>query len=553
MTDPRARRFAVLIFAAGLSGWGALAPRSARAEPCISEPSGADAEGDATALLDRARDLDERGQGPRAAAVRAMVATKWPKDPRAKEAGARALESFAEGDMRTCLEPIAALANEIESKVCSSPADPECVGIARLIDDMLRLRAEKLVERAQKAPDEAARRLFLDAGATYENLFVSRLRGPCERAEPRCARAEEVLFNAARAHRAGRDLEAALRALELLASPQFRFSGELVSRGILEQGNAYLGTASYEAAASRFERFADTSPKSESAPTALTDAIVLRIGLGHLDRAQADSDLFIKLYGNRQRDSARLAIALAHALEQRGDERAVLRHLEPRMGVVQKAAPGLTEEAAMLLVRAYRATKRGDRAKKLAEKVAASSVSLPPREIDDPDERLAIGRRMTAIGEARVFVADDASADALSAPTKKDDAEGIAKKKKAVDDAERLYARVFELAFTPPAPTVDAAAAIAQLRARLFAQAFLALGEERAEPAFAEALAANRQCLALSIKLEHRTERARACERWLLRHDPKETKPDSPLPPRLFRSTVDTTAPSPDRTLPPPP
>lgn len=528
-----------------------MAPRVAAAAPCVLEPSTTDVEGESSALLERARDLEQHGDLPRASAIRAFIATERPKDAHAREAGALALAGLARSEMPLCLEPVAALAGEIESKVCPPETPgPECEAISGVVDAAARLRAEGLVRRSDKEPGETARKLLLDAGASYEHLFTSRLKGPCERSEARCARADEVLFNAMRAYRAARDLDAAARVFELLANPRFGFRSELASKALLDEGNMYLATASYERAASRFERFAATAPRLEGAPAALKDAVVLRIGLGDLDRAREDADQFDKLYSaTKGGDSVQIALALAHALAERGEAKEVIRLLESRMGRVQKSAPERIAEASMLLVRAYRATKRGREAKALAEKVAAMS---PPREVGETESDMrATATKLTAIGEARLDVADEESRDALARALGKGDEKALAKRRRAVDDAERRYARVFDLGLPPPGPTVDAAAAIALLRSRLWAQALLAFGEARAEGAFRDALSAHRRCVDLSIKLEYRTDRVRACERWLERHDRARTKPKALLPPRMLRSDQIAQTPPADRTPPP--
>jgi hypothetical protein len=58
------------------------------------------------------------------------------------------------------------------------------------------------------------------------------------------------------------------------------------------------------------------------------------------------------------------------------------------------------------------------------------------------------------------------------------------------------------------------------MRSTLWAQAFLALGDAGAASDEQAALAANRACVALSVKLQWIDEGAKSCEVWLEKHDP---------------------------------
>src|SRR5262245_7103442 len=107
------------------------------------------------------------------------------------------------------------------------------------------------------------------------------------------------------------------------------------NRVLLERGRERARLAAFDEAASAFEGFARASPAEEGASDALEEAIVLRLGLGQVDEATRDAELFEKQYGrDRAATAARLWIGIAEHLAGHGDDRAARKLLAARMALV---------------------------------------------------------------------------------------------------------------------------------------------------------------------------------------------------------------------------
>ena len=75
---------------------------------------------------------------------------------------------------------------------------------------------------------------------------------------------------------------------------------------------------------------ASATPGLENAPEALSDAVVLRLGLGQVAQAEADADALIKNHGTKKpAQSARIAHALASNALDRGDREGAKRSSSP--------------------------------------------------------------------------------------------------------------------------------------------------------------------------------------------------------------------------------
>ena len=135
----------------------------------------------------------------------------------------------------------------------------------------------------------------------------------CEAKQPGCERMDQVLFNAARAFQAARLLAKAIAVRKLLIDP--RYNLDRTARRAEARARDRRGTTRRSPSTTRPPPGTSASPttarRSTTAPDALEDAIVLRLGLGQEDQALHDADQFEKAYRARH---AALAAQIAFAI-----------------------------------------------------------------------------------------------------------------------------------------------------------------------------------------------------------------------------------------------
>lgn len=433
-----------------------------------------------------------------------------------------------------CEARIAPLLAELEPAICANtpantPSCKELTGTARQVRlSLARREAEQSVKAADEATSKvSARQSYLAAGERYLTLWEVEHKPACLKgdAEP-CSRADEVLYNAARAFQAGHDLTRARATWATLTDPTFHLhETELGMRAVYERGASFQATADYEEAATHYERFAKLQPKSEKAPSALLDATVLRLGLHQGRAAEANADAYARMFGaKRPVDTAKVGYALAATLAEQGEPAKAERRLRGVRAQLAKHTPELGPVADVLLAELLkRQGKPEKKIRELYERAAATDVQpLVPVYESDPK---AFGKMLIAIGKARLALADELRDAALKLTVKKGDKDSLGAKREAVDKAEKAYQAVLAVQpAPPPVQVVEAGARVARLKGQLWAQAFLALGDEPSTQLLAEAKQANRMCVELGVKYEAQTPGSRACAAWLARHYPDEVR-----------------------------
>ena len=80
---------------------------------------------------------------------------------------------------------------------------------------------------------------------------------------------------------------------------------ELAKDAMFKIGGNWQAIAVYDQASDWYERYAKENPHRKDADKALSDAIVLRLGLGQEDIAVADVNQYKKDYGNSNADRDR--------------------------------------------------------------------------------------------------------------------------------------------------------------------------------------------------------------------------------------------------------
>lgn len=466
----------------------------------------------------------------------ALARREGPAAPRAK-AALTLLELLTRSKRAPCIDAAATLAPDLASRICApfsgaSAPPPACDELTRAAKDVgvsvARLSAEALVTRADKTPGrEASRLLYREAGRRYERIWVETLREPCARGDRAgCARADEIVYNAARAFQAAHETARAreLRAL-LFAKESGLADSTLGRRALYEQGGSFQATADYAEAADLYERFASAWPTNEQAPTALLDATVLRLGLHDAPRATADVERFVKTYAKkRPEDAAKALFAVASEAFVAG--RLAETQARASSALALAPPPDLVPQLELLVAESIRGQKKKltPEARAAYQRAAgADPEKLIRRDLPEELSLRSLAKALIAVGRAKLALADERGAEALALQIPKGDKDALAKKRAAVEAAEKAYQGVVAIQpMPPPVQVVDAAARVARLRGQLWARAELAFGGEVGELHLAQAKASYKSCVEYGVKYQAETAGSRACAAWLAKHFPGE-------------------------------
>ena len=159
-----------------------------------------------------------------------------------------------------------------------------------------------------------------------------------------------------------------------------------------------------------------------SADKALSDAIVLRLGLGQEDEAIADAKQFKKNYGTRtptRRRRSRSRSARTTPTRKTGTTRA--RRARGAMGIIDKAPPDIQVQAHATLARALHAP-QGERGQAQGEYAKVRKLwatarrrrrrsTTPTRARTTSSALKRLGKALDAVGEAYFFAAEERKKD----------------------------------------------------------------------------------------------------------------------------------------------
>ncbi|MFO0761298.1 MAG: tetratricopeptide repeat protein [Byssovorax sp.] len=284
-----------------------------------------------------------------------------------------------------------------------------------------------------------------------------------------------------------RRLLGGLGALSLLLVSAAALAADPLASGAIEDKGTMLQRARgkqalllFEDAASGYEDFARHYPADAEAPVALKDALILRIGMGLLDQATKDAELFLRSYGAKlPSESSVVMLGLATAYADRSDFAVAKKILESSMSYIDRAAP-LDKRLVAHALLGRCLLSLGDRKKAEAELDQVRALFKDPAsavktfEGQGADMR-RIGLALNAVGEARYFFADQKrlAAEAIAFPNYagKGDMEDvkkhlntkvrdwIGKKRPAIEAAEKEYLTIVDIQPAPPPRWVIAAAA----------------------------------------------------------------------------------------------
>ncbi len=519
------------------------------------------------------------------------------------------LGSKVEPRQPACFQDMATDVPKLLKLYCSgakgSVNDQTCETLERINADIGRLKIENLVKAADRdearGKTAAARKQYARAASAYLDLWEKHGKRACLAQQPSCKRNEEVLYNAARAFQAAGARAKAIAVRKILIDPRYHLdrTGPAV-RALRELGHDHQSLGHYGAAARYLLRYANSAPKREHAAEALSDAIVLSLGLSQFEQAIAASKLYLMRYGRkRPAKAAQVAYAIGAHYVDKGKWKDADAHF--------KKLSRLIETHGQLEV------VFGSRAQwarvKLALNKAAEAELLYARLVNDwqnPQAQLRklraagaspavfarrLGRVLIAVAEAQHFFAEQKRAALAKNKLLPYKGPGNIKafrkyltttlapwqsaQLKALRVAQAEYAKIMALRPQPPPKAVVlAAAAVADMWASYAATVRAAAGTmPAAAPASSRvarqkqyakrlellesasgqptllAKQANIRCLAYSARYQAVVGAAARCEAWLSANYPREyTKVDEimPMPSRVNSALFEPAAPLPD-------
>jgi tetratricopeptide (TPR) repeat protein len=475
------------------------------------------------------------------------------------------LGSKSEPPKPVCFEEMSKDVPKFIENFCSADKYAEdkenCDLLNRIQCDIRRLAAEKTIELADanKGGDESLE-LYKKGGDAYIALWRDYGEGPLAKGEPsQCGRMEEILYNASRAYQAGRLLAKSIAAKRLLLNTQYGLQGtELGKKAIYEIGGNYQAIAVYDAAAVFYTRYAEeTDYRGEFADQAISDAVVLNLGLGKDDEAIAAAKSFNQNFGRRKPEqAAQIAFAIAAHYAEKEQWKEVADRLGDAMRMIDaQATLDVKVQAHSLLGLAHTKLNRGGQAQGEYAKVVATwkdpqraSESILKGGDDGGPRRLA--KALDAVGEAMFFFAEKKreKLDAIKFPEYKGKGETpdvkkhietkvkawMDKKRPMLTETEVEYKKIVDLQPVPSPQWVIAAGSrvggmwgqfVEEFRAApipatmkkdiMLSQAYYASLDEASEPVKLRAKGAFSTCLDYSVKFQYFDEYSRSCEKWL--------------------------------------
>ena len=126
----------------------------------------------------------------------------------------------------------------------------QCTSLNKIQVDILRLKAQKLVERADKEGGREALALYEKGGAAYFEMFRKYCEDPVANNQPpQAEKCDEIVYNAARAFQAARLIAKAIAARKILLDldEKLKLNSPLAKKATYEIGGNYQAIAVYDA------------------------------------------------------------------------------------------------------------------------------------------------------------------------------------------------------------------------------------------------------------------------------------------------------------------
>ena len=401
--------------------------------------------------------------------------------------------------------------------------EDQCQVLTRIQCDIDRLKAQNMVKLADKGGPGALRQYEAAANAylgLWRNYGESAIK---QDKEFQCERLDEVVYNACKAFQAGRLVAKAIQCRQILLNPDNKLNeSPLARKAVYEIGGNYQAIAVYDKAADWYEKFAREKPKAtakesldfwnEKADEALSDAVVLRLGLGHDTKALENAKLFERHFGRRNPvQNAQISFAIASYYVEQKKWNDARTQLSRNISLIDKhAAYDVRVQAHAMLGNIYVQMNRGTNATSEYNKVkglwkdpkgAVAKVFEDAKDEPEAGRIRRLGKALTAVGEAMFYFAEEKrrkTVDPIKFPEykggnyrpskknvehmssyefqeemdkRKKETEKVKKhidtnvkdwvqkKKAAIEEADKEYLKILELEPTPPPRWVIAAGA----------------------------------------------------------------------------------------------
>jgi TolA-binding protein len=483
------------------------------------------------------------------------------------------LGSRAEPPRPTCFEDMAKDVPSFIKLYCEGKKFEDnkenCELFTRIQFDVTRLHAQKIVELADSQLEKGNSKDALDnykkGGDAYLDMWRKYCEEPMSKGEKtkQCENASEIVYNMAKAYQAGRLLAKSIQARLILLDPKYGMEKTpLAQKATYEIGGNYQAIAVYDRAADFYERYVEqTCGKlhkcGEDADKALSDAAVLRLGIGQDDKAIDDANAFNRYFGARKPDQvAQIAFAIAAHYGEKKDWSNVIKRLGGAMRQIDaKATLDVRIQAHALMGRALSESKRNASAEygKVVKLWSDPSKAVAEISKGEGDKERKLGRSLESVGEGLFYFAEQkkAKADAIKFPVYKGqntkDAvlkhiqtkvkDWITKKRPLIEDATKEYKKIVDLQPVPPPRWVIAAGAevgnmwgdfVDSFRAAPIPDsikkdyelrtAYYGALDDASEPQKRQAKGAFETCLGYSVKYQYFDEYSRDCEKWLAKN-----------------------------------
>lgn len=364
--------------------------------------------------------------------------------------------------------------------------EEQCTSLNKIQVDILRLGAQAKVAKADKDGGTAALALYEQAGNQYLDVYKKYCETPIRNGlQPQAEKCDELVYNAAKSFQAARLVAKSIAARMVLLNPANHMDkSPLAKKAVYEIGGNYQAIAVYDQAAEWYERYAKEDKTAEKADQALSDAVLLRLGLGDEPKAIEDATLFQRNYGqSKPTQAASVAFAIGAHYAEKEDWNMAQGSLKGSMGLIDRAGVDVQVQAHATLARAYSHMKGDQGAKAEYQRVrdlwkdpAAAQKKIndayPAEDAGAKAKRLA--KALTAVGEAYFYAAEEnrrLTVDSVKFPEyrgdgKKDDvlkhikgkvADWMKKKEEVISKAEGEYKKIVDLQPEPPPRWVIAA------------------------------------------------------------------------------------------------
>ncbi len=294
--------------------------------------------------------------------------------------------------------------------------EEQCTQLTKIQCDIDRLKAENMVKLADKGGPNALR-TYEDAANAYIGLWRKYGEEPLRNKQPmQCDKMDEVVYNGCKAFQAGRLIAKAIQCRQILLNSDNQLDkSPLARKAVYEIGGNYQAIAVYDKAADWYERFARENPKEDKADVALSDAVVLRLGLGQDDKAIEDAKLYKQHFGNRNpAQYAQIAFGIAAHYVETGKWDDARSQLSGSMAALDKSATyDVQVQAHAMLGHVYMELNRASAAEGEYRKVVdlwrdPNKAVAKINEIDEDEASKVrrLGKALTAVGEAYFYFAE---------------------------------------------------------------------------------------------------------------------------------------------------